>query len=436
MPIDCANPPCTTVLPASSIISIFGDVETQVNTKCCTNILYLVDNAGLVDQTDSTSGGWLTTESRTQQISSLIELQSHYSPCSTVYKAVSKYLSWPIGNLVRPASITLGFFDSANGESMTDAVGLIKDCNSCFYVMAHVPKTIADVALYDTADQVSLGAWGTANQVVTVLSTVEPEALSPTDNTSNAYLSKTAGDSYATYQWLNEECVDELDADCLPTGNIVNDYGYQDLLLAAVVGSADCEADSYQFNVKFKPSGGSCLLGTSTAALTQQQTIYATGSNPFANGIQTLWPHHVNVYHNVAGYCMFMEGLTATGNYIDEMIHRRYVEDSLNELLMAFLVENNSVSMADLSGIRGQVTFAINDFVSKGIITNVLGAIDTADFNNVIASGNGWVLSQSSVTTANLQSRVTPTFTFCYVRPSSTNYISIGLCQSNIAGGV
>lgn len=437
MAIDCDNIPCTKVLPTSSVISIFGSTETTVNTQCCTNVLYLIDEAGLTNQAVATSDPWLTTDSRTQQVSSAVDVKTHFSPCSRTYKALTKFFTWPEGELKRPSSITVGYFDSEAGETMVEAVTAIFECSSCFYVMGHIAYDKAGTALYDTADQIALGAWGTANEVLTVLPTIDENILLTTDATSNAHASKLAGDEYATYQLLNEECENTLDATtCLPTGETTNTYGYQDLLLAAVVGSADCDADSYEFNVKFKPQGGSCTLGVSTAVLNQTEVIYATGSNPLAEGVQPSWPHHVNVYHNVGGYCMFMEGLTATGNYIDEMIHKRYIKDKLNSLLMTHLVDSKNVSMANLTSIRGQVTGAIIGFVGKGVITDVANAVDVTKFNNVIASGNGWVLSQSNVTQANLTSRVTPAFTFCYVRPSSINYISIGLCQSNIEVGV
>lgn len=438
MAIDCANQPCTKVLPVSSVISIFGSIDSTVDTNCSSQILYLVDEAGLTDVTNDASDPWLSADNRTRQISSVSEVQTHYKACSRVHKALTKFFSWPVGSLQRPSTITLGFFDSEAGETMVDAVTAISQCSACFYVMGHIAYDKDGVALFDTADQIALGAWGTANKVATVLPTASPEVILATDTTSNAYASKTAGDAYAIYQLLNEECESELDeTTCLPTGNIINTYGYQDLLLASVIGAADSEADSYQFNVKFKPLGGSCTLGVDTAQLTAQEVIYATGSNPYAGGVQPAWPHYVNVYHNVGGHCMFMEGLTATGNFIDEMIHRRYVEDTLNSFLMDYFVNKENVSMADITGLRGRVTFTINSaFVGKGVITNVAGSVDSTKFNNVVASGNGWVLSQSSVTQTNLKTRITPAFEICYVSPSATNYVSIGLCQSNIEVGV
>lgn len=431
MPIDCNNPPCGRVLPASTIISVFGDSTTPANTDCSTNLLYLTDEAGLVNQADGTSGEYLTTDSRTRQLSSAQEVDLHFSKCSRTSYELSSYFSWPTGDMKRPKMITVAYFDSAN-ESMLEALQSIYECYTCFYTVTHVAEDINGNAIYDTDAQLELAEWGTAYSTRVVLPTASDLVIDGSDSTSNAAVSKSEGHTEAVYQYLNDECIPELDANCEETGATANVYGVQHLVMAGVISSLSSESSSYQFNVKFKPLGAGILNAVSTAQLTQAETFVATGSNPSLDGIQTLSPHHVNVYHNVGGSRFLLEGLTATGDYIDDRVHRRYIEDMLNTNLMDLLVNQNVVSIADISSITARLTLTIRSLISKGIITDTAGSIDLDEFENIFLSGNGYVLTKEDTTQDNLDSRITPRLTFCYVRPGGVNYISIGLCESQL----
>lgn len=431
MAIDCNNPPCGRVLPASTIISVFGDSTTPINTDCSTNLLYLTDEAGLVNQSDDASGDYLTADNRIKQVSSAAEIDLHFSKCSRTHYELSTLFGWPVGEMKRPKSVTVAYFDSAN-ESMLEALQSIYECYTCFYTVTHVAEDNAGNALYDTNAQLELAEWGTAYATRVVLPTVSELLVDGSESTSNAAISKSEGHREAIYQYLNDECVAELDASCAETGNTVNVWGVQHLLMAGVIASLSSTSSSYQFNVKFKPLGANVLIGASTALLNQENTFLVTGSNPSLGGIQTLSPHHANVYHNVGGNRFLLEGLTATGDYIDDRVHRRFIEDTLNGDLMDLLVNQKVVSMADISSITGSLTLTIRKLVSKGIITDTAGAIDLDDFEEVFLSGNGYVLTKEDTTQGNLDSRITPKFMFCYVRPGGVNYISIGLCESQL----
>jgi hypothetical protein len=202
--------------------------------------------------------------------------------------------------------------------------------------------------------------------------------------------------------------------------------------MAGVIASISNKSDDYQFNIKMKPLGGALIDDISTNLLGVEDSSYVTGVLPSLGGIQPTWSHHVNVYQNIAGYRVLVEGISATGHYIDDIIHRRYIEDELNNQLLDLLVNDRNVSMSDLSKVRTRLTVIVRSFVRNGVISDVQGAIDTSDFVNIFASGNGWVLSKQDTKQSNLDSRITPNFTFCYVRQGGVNFISIGLCESAI----
>lgn len=433
MPIDCSNPPCERVLPASTVVSVFGDVGLNVNNDCSTTLLYLTDEAGLINQADTASGAYLSVDKRQRQIGSLFELEVHFSKCSRTYYELSKFFNYQHGELIRPRTVTIGYFDS-DSETMVEAVEDIYNCFTCFYGLTHVAyKKDGTTAIYDTSDQVDLGSWGTQNRTITILPTAdETNLLDVTETVTNAYKSKQADDKYAVYQFLNEECINELDGDCEPTATIVKTFGAQHVVLGGVVTSVSSSADDYEFNIKMKPFGGEKIGGVSVSQLTAEQSTYFSGVVPSLGGMQDAWSHHVNLYQNISGYRVFVEGMSSTGHFIDDLIHRRYIEDRLQEELLSLLVNNKNVSMSDLSKVETSIVTTIREFVKKGVISDTPEAINVKNFEKVFSSGNGWVLLREDIKQSNLDSRITPLFTFCYVRQGSVNFISIGLCETEI----
>lgn len=433
MPIDCANPPCERVLPASTVISVFGDDSIQANADCSTNLLYLVDDPGLVNQSDTGSGAYLSKNNRIRQISSIDEVELHFSPCSRVHFELSRFFSWPVGTLKRPRAITVAYFDRS-AETPLEAVQAIYECYTCFYTMTHVAYDSDGNALFDTNMQMGLAEWGTAYRVRTVLPTVDANLVNTAETSSQAYMAKKDGYHEAVFQLLNEACVDVLDADCNPTGATTNTYGVQHLVMAGVIASISSESDDYSFTVMYKPGG--LLTGVSTASLTQSELYAAMGSNPYAGGVQKLASHHVNVYHNIAGKRILLEGLTATGQYIDDRVHQRYIRDRLDADLMELMTGRQAISMTDLSDLTTTITRTIREFINQKLISDAPGSINPTDFENVFLSGNGWVFMKNQTKQSNLNNRVTPTFKLCYVRPGGVHYISIGLCETVLGGSI
>lgn len=431
MPIDCASPPCERVLPASTIINVFADTPIEANDDCSTNLIYLLDDAGVVN-TASNSAAWLSTTSRSRVVSSVDEVKLHFTACSRVYYELTTFFGFKFGALKRPRSIVLVYFDSSS-ETMLDALNEFYQCNQCFYTLTHVAYDRNNAAIADSEAQLELAEWASAFDTRVVLPSINIEAaINVGDEQSNAYKSKQVSHANAVYQLLNEECVPVLDAQCQPTDTLRNVWGVQHLVLAGVISSVSSNADTYQYNTKFKPLGGEQLSGVTTAQLSQSETYIAIGSNPILGGVQANAAHHFNVYHNVAGKRFLMEGLTATGDFIDDMAQRRYVRDRLNNDLMALLVDTQDVSMTDLNQLKGAITSAIRRFIKQGIISDKPNAIDKSQFNDIYLQGNGWVLRKAPTQQSNIASRITPNFTLCYVRDGGTNYISIGLCAGTL----
>lgn len=433
MAIDCLNPPCYPDFPISSIVSVFGSSPTVTNSDCSTILLYLVDEEGLVDQSDAGSDPLLSTDNRTIQISNTSQVDLYFSPCSRLYWELKKFLSWDVGTLKRPKTITLGYFDSDN-ETMLEALESIYSCNKCFNVVSHITYDKNGTALFDTTDSVDLAEWATLNGTkFAVLPTVDYA-------TTGAQL-KDNGYTFSANVLLNDICIPELDANCEKTGNLVDTYDVTHLGLAAVLTSISDSSQNYAFTAKLTPKENAFpnLATTLVSDLATVRTI--TGVDPLAGGINPLANQYTNTYVSVNQEGQYWEGVTSTGKYIDEIIHQIYIKKSLERDSFELLNINNSVAISDLGILSNTITTAIRNIVSKGLISNTPNSINVNDvFNttglteeNVVAQGEGWVLMVYGTTQTNVDTRISPTFILCYVRPGSLHFVSLGLCQSNIS---
>lgn len=433
MAIDCSNPPCYPDFPLSAIVDIFGSAPTVTNSDCSMNLFYLVDEAGLVDQSDAGSDPLLTTEDRTIQISSASQVELYFDPCSRLYWEMKKFFSWNVGTLKRPKTITLGYFDSDN-ETMVEALEDIYTCNKCFNVVSHITYDKNGTALYDTTQSVDLAEWATLNGTkFAVLPTVD-YATTGSQLKDNAY-------NFSASVLLNDVCIPELDGDCEDTGNLVDTYDINHLGLAAVLTSISDTSDNYAFTAKFTPKEDA-FANLATTLISQLATIrIITGVDPLAGGIQPLANQYTNVYVQQDGSGQYWEGLTSTGRYIDEMMHRIYIQKQLEKDIFKLFKENNSVAISDLAQLQNTLVNTISGIVDKGLISNVAGSIDLQEVldrtglseDNVYLQGDGYVILQYQTTETNVNSRISPTFIICYVRSGSLHFSSIGLCQSTIA---
>lgn len=423
MAINCLNPPCFPQLPISSIISIFGNKEVVGNTDCSMNLLYLIDEQGLVDQTVTGSSAFLTTNNRTIQIGSVEEVKAHFSACSRVYWELVKFFSWEVGVLQRPPTITLGYFDSTN-ETMLDAIQAITACFNCYTVFTHVVYDKNGNALYDTEQSTDLAEFATVSE--------KKFAVLPTvDYAVTGNLLKVSEYEYSATALLNEVCVPVLDVNCVETPALENVYDIQHLGLAAVLTSISSSSIDYSFTTKFTPKNYA-FSELSTALLDLAQTREITGVNPLSGGVNTLSKHYVNVYHSVDYIPMFLEGLTSTGTYIDYIIHRIHIKNTLEYEIFKLLRENQSVSLSDLTKLQNTLSLTVRNLVDQKLITDEPNSIDKSKFKDIFLEGNGWVVIKSPTRAVNINSRISPTFRICYVRPGSTHFVSIGLCETQV----
>lgn len=423
MAINCLNPPCSPQLPLSSIISIFGNNEPVFNTDCSMNLLYLIDEEGKVDQSDAGSSAFLTTSNRVVQIASVEEVKLHFSACSRVYWELTKFFSWTVGILERPPTITLGYFDSTN-ETMLEALEEITACFNCYTVFSHVAYDKNYTPLYDTEESTNLAEFSTSLE--------NKFAILPTvDYKVTGKLLKDNDFEYSATAVLNEVCIPVLDANCVETAALQNVYDIQHLGLAAVLTSISSSSDDYAFTAKFTPKNNA-FYNLSTSLLTLADVRLATGVNPLLGGINTLSPQYTNIYHSVNYTPMYLEGLTSTGTYIDYIIHRIHIKNTLEEEIFDLFYNNKSVPMADLTKLQNRLSLIVLNLVKQNLITDVPNAIDKSKFKEIFLEGNGWVVTKNTTKAVNIDSRITPTFRICYVRPGSTHFVSIGLCESKI----
>ncbi|MDB4461531.1 hypothetical protein N9043_01125 [bacterium] len=432
MAIDCLNPPCSPQLPISSIVNIFGAPTVADNTDCSMNLLYLVDDEGLIDQFDETSEPLFTTTDRILQLGSFDEVKLHFSPCSRTYWELQKFFSWEVGELQRPPTITLGYFDSSS-ETMLEALEDISKCFDCYNVVSHITYDKDGAPLFDTTESVDIAEWTSLDRTkFSVIPTVDYEATA-SQLKANDY-------DYSASVILNDVCTPELDEDCLETDVMLDTYDVNHLGLAAVLTSMSSTSADYSFTSKFTPKNGA-FGNLATSQFDLATTRDATGVNPFNGGVDALSAYHANVYHNVGGTDMFMEGLTSTGRYIDEIIHRIHIQETIEKDIFALFRNNNSVALSDLSRLQNTLSVTVRGLASQGLIATTSKAIDVDDVldktglseDNIYLEGDGFVILNYATTPANINSRISPTFIICYVRPGSTHFASIGLCQSEIS---
>lgn len=426
MTIDCTKPDCITSYPASSVVSVFGELPQKMNGDPSTTILYLTDEAGVVDTATTGSPPLLSKENRLSFFSSHQSVNARYLKCSRTSLELLTFFSYRKGTLVRPASILVGYFDSAS-ESMSEALAEITKCFTGFYVLTHVAYDKSGAALADSAQQLELGDFGNLSRTVVVKPTIdEANAIKSTDSASNAFKSKTAGHDYSVYMLLNEYCRKKLDASCNKTAVDEALFGSQHLVMAGVIAGISKDSANYQFNVKMKPMSG-LNIGVSTASMSLSDSRMVNGVIPEAGGVQKDWAHHINTYVNIAGLRVITEGVGATGEFIDDLIHRRNIGETINMSMLEMLTSNQNVSMSSLSQVRTNLIELINRFVRNGVIADEAGDVTPDDFDNVFASGNSWILIKSPTKQVHQDSRITPTFEFRYKRQGGTNFVSVYL---------
>ena len=444
MPIDCLNPPCTPSLPIGFTIGMYGVEGTRDYSDCSMNLLYLTDNPGLINQLDPNSDVLLTTDSRVYRLETANDLALHYSPCDRLYWEIAKYFGWDVGVLKRPYSIVLGYWDSAN-ETMVEAVEAIQTCNPCFVTFTHTLYDINDVPLFDTVPSSNLGEWATLNSYKMFVQPTAQEDLlvNPEETSSFAYQAKFNKWCNVAFQLINEVCIDELDENCEPTGNVLNSYDINHLGLAAVMSSISEYSQDYSFTVKFSPKyddqldESQAFSDLTTARLGFDESRYVVGLNPYNDPvIDPTYPHHVNIYHRVGQRDIFVEGLTAVGEYIDTVLQRIHIRNTLERDLFEMLHQEQYVSLSDLAKIQNQLTSTILTLVGQNIISRVPKSFNKTGFDDeIFLEGNGWVLLKTEQERKFSNHRITPTFTFCYVKPGVAHFISLTLCKDNMCGG-
>lgn len=434
MPIDCLNPPCYPTLPVRMVVDLFGDPAQKDYSDCSLNLLYMVDTQGLIDQFDPNSEVLLSTDNRTARLETVDDVTLHFSRCDMLHWELFNYFNWDQGVLQRPNSILLGYFDSEN-ETMLEALEEIHRCDPCFVNFTHVAYDKDDNPLYDTVDSLDLAEWASVNQRhFAVLPTVdETNLIDPDDEISSAYQAKLNKYDYSAFVLLNDVCIPELDDNCEETGNQINRYDINHLGFAAVLSSKSSLSDDYSFTSKFTPKNNA-FDTLATSFLGEQDTRYVTGVNPYLGGIDPLYPHHVNVFHKIGKRKIYIEGVTATGDYVDTILQKIHIQKTLEEALYNLLNEEQYLSISDYSKIQSTMSGTIINLVNQNIITTEFNAYDISSFNenDIFLSGNGWVLLKTDTDFQYTNSRISPTFTFCYIKPGVTHFISFTLCNTKV----
>ena len=108
------------------------------------------------------------------------------------------------------------------------------------------------------------------------------------------------------------------------------------------------------------------------------------------------------------------------------------VSKKFEKEFIKLLRENQSVSLSDLTKLQNTLSLTVRNLVDQKLITDEPDSIDKSKFKDIFLEGNGWVVIKSPTRAVNINSRISPTFRICYVRPGSTHFVSIGLCETQV----
>lgn len=427
--LDCNNPKaCNPMLPISSVVAVFQNTQPYTNQDCSTNLLFLTDEAGKVNTADTDSLDYLSADNRFVFIGDTDDVDLHFGMCTRTYYELKAFFGQKVGTLIRPQGLIVAF--KPEGESLLEALLKITECYTCFNVVSHVAiAKDGTTPIYDTDEQLELGEWGKISESMVVLPTHDyDKLLSAADVDSNPATSKQEGHWTTAYAVSTDICVPERDDACELTGQMIDTVGTEHIGLAAIMASLSDTSEDYNFTIKYKPMGNVGLTNSDTSALNLEQVNMVTGFSGAAGGLKSNSPHHANVYHNVSTYRMFMEGITATGIFIDDAMQRTYVKRALEKPIMELMMSKASVSMNDLSVLETRLRSLMNDLFNQNFMADE--ELDLSQIKNVIDESNGWYITREAISQDHIDRRVTPHYVVCYKKKGSIHFVSIGLCEA------
>lgn len=240
-----------------------GTAFINVEQDCSAEqgILYLTDDAGLLNVSDPSLGPWLTTDN-TQEVSSTADLATHYQVCDSIYRELSCFFS----ERVRPPKIIVGLVDA--GETLSEAFTRITACPVCAMTVQTAVYRNDGTLFVDNADyfaftQLVDGTDGWIHKPITAQAST---AFTDLFETTSWAAQAAANGQSQPWHLMDVGCAVVYDTNCDPVldidGNSVIEPYYLNPGLTGGGFSAYHSVDdpSYNFTINGMPSEG-CHTG-------------------------------------------------------------------------------------------------------------------------------------------------------------------------------
>ena len=237
---------------------------------------------------------------------SLDEVITDFNSSTNEYKSAVQAFSGDI----KPERIMIGFWDSGNSQTISDAIGAIRAVNDDWYGVAFAD----DLAM---ADAEAVSATINSLDKILFLRSTESGIVDPSSTSDLAYKLQSSGQK-RTILFYSTDVDDRIDA------------GVAGQLLPNQAGT---------ITWAFKTINGSTAIAITTA---QRDAIMGKGAN---------------LYHNVAGVNITQNGTTSSGEFIDVIRTIDYLKARIQENVYALLVSERKVPYTDkgVASVEGEL---------------------------------------------------------------------------------
>lgn len=479
--VDCTTPGCRKVLPISTLVGAsVRQLTNVVSSDCAQNIVYLTDDAGLVDtdiagypawligttyeagETVEESGviyrsladgnigndpsvtplfwqsTYLTANNRFQVVGSQSQISEHYNECtagvySSTYWDSNNFFQLGAGSGISPGFFIISYWDRDGGETIAQALDALYECFQCFEILVH-PTYLNDGSdFFDTSLQKEMEAWAAINdnKVVSNLTADPVMEASFVETTSQAAQANALSYKYSHYTWAGEKCVATVDGSCVDTGASEVLFSPTHFKYAAFLASFITSAPSYIPDPFFRGD----IQGEPTADLTASETINVTGTDRNQGGQLADATRYANVYHSVAGRRGFLYGSGVTGFFSYDLMQTKYIKRDMENAILDVLnrATNRGISTLGLTALETRMISLATKYESQDIITT-----DIQDFEDripdnyvIVSQGAGWILSREPIgdlSLAELSQGFSPSYFFCYVSLRQLRFVDLTIC--------
>jgi hypothetical protein len=374
------------VLPKSRVVDV--TVTRQDNFPTITGF-----GTPLIVTDETPSGSVIDATTRTKTYASMDEVSADWDSSDEAYKVANTMFSQP----VRPTRIKVGFRESGTGDLIDDQMDAITAYDNDFYQVVPTNHFRGDA---DEEDR--LIAWTESKNKIGFLGAVDPLLKNPADTTNVAARNKGEYDRTAVFY--------NADPD-----------EYLEAAVAAYTATRNFDRPDTAYTAKFKRMRGISALNEASSVV---EAI--TGFVP-ALGQNTTTGHLANVFVNIGGSLMLVEGNVLSGAFIDEIHAADWLIARTQEELIGILATNDRIPMTDpgveilASGVRA----VMNRATDAGLI-----AEDEDDEGNLVPAYEITPTRVTSISAAQRRNRIAPPISGLFRYAGACHYATVAFTMT------